>query len=841
MSKKHYLKIFNNLEEYDTLKDKVMNKSHVVLLNETKNIIFKKGTDYSKQYFTIEALEDGLTASLSQNASEYRIDNGNWVTLASGTTTPAINVGQKISFKMTNPTISSSYGIGTFTVSKAFNVEGNIMSLLYGDGFIEQTDLTGKIYAFRYMFQNCTTLQNAEDLILPATTLAQSCYMSMFNGCTSLTTVPVLPATTLAIQCYYSMFNGCNSLTTAPELSATTLANWCYCNMFKDCTNLTSAPELHATTLASECYYGMFQGCTSLTEAPELPATTLASGCYRSMFDGCTSLTEAPELPATTLAERCYQYMFQGCTSLTEAPRLLATTLAKNCYQYMFHGCTSLTTAPELQATTLAEYCYSYMFYNCSNLNYIKMLATNISASYCLYNWVSGVASSGTFIKHPQMTSLPSGASSSHGIPYGWTVHVVTPSISNTLSAPIDFNYNEGMFTPTVTVELAKIMSEENILSLQPMCDITVNVINKDNSLHTSDYLWVNTKTLSDVMQELNISNINDVAIVIVDADIPEDSGYYYYNTIEENPYSKEFFTIEALGEGTVGIGIPSSATSLKYRKNNESWTETSEAIQLSVVANDTIQISCVSDYFNNGCSSVFAISTPFNVEGNIMSLLYGDDFQGQTDLSGRNNAFRSLFFNCTTLQNAEKLILPATTLANNCYNYMFQDCTSLTTAPELPATTLADNCCDSMFYNCTSLTTAPELPATTLTDYCYNGMFQGCTSLTSAPELPATTLEGYCYYGMFQGCKSLTTAPELPATTLVSGCYGYMFKDCSKLNNITMLATNISAMDCLYNWVKGVASSGAFVKHKDMASLPTATSSNYYKGIPDGWTVENA
>jgi hypothetical protein len=59
------------------------------------------------------------------------------------------------------------------------------------------------------------------------------------------------------------------------------------------------------------------------------------------------------------------------------------------------------------------------MFYGCSNLNSIVMLATGISASNCLKNWVSGVSSTGTFVKHKDMTSLPSGNS---GIPSGWTV-----------------------------------------------------------------------------------------------------------------------------------------------------------------------------------------------------------------------------------------------------------------------------------------------------------------------------------------------------------------------------------------------------------------------------------
>ena len=85
----------------------------------------------------------------------------------------------------------------------------------------------------------------------------------------------------------------------------------------------------------------------------------------------------------------------------------------------MFQGCTSLTTAPELPATTLVSSCYQRMFINCINLNYIKMLATDISATNCLYYWVYNVSGTGTFVKNPAMTSLPTGIS---GIPSGWTV-----------------------------------------------------------------------------------------------------------------------------------------------------------------------------------------------------------------------------------------------------------------------------------------------------------------------------------------------------------------------------------------------------------------------------------
>ena len=61
------------------------------------------------------------------------------------------------------------------------------------------------------------------------------------------------------------------------------------------------------------------------------------------------------------------------------------------------------------------------------------------------------------------------------------------------------------------------------------------------------------------------------------------------------------------------------------------------------------------------------------------------------------------------------------------------------------------------------------------------------------------------------------------------------MFNSCSSLNNITMLATDISATNCLNNWVKGVSATGTFTKAASMTTLPAGDS-----GIPSGWTVVN-
>ena len=226
-----------------------------------------------------------------------------------------------------------------------------------------------------------------------------------------------------------------------------------------------------------------------------------------------------------------------------------------------------------------------------------------------------------------------------------------------------------------------------------------------------------------------------------------------------------------------------------------------------------------------------------FSVQGNIMSLLYGDNFIGQTNLSGKEWAFNYLFRYSYYLTNAENLILPATTLSDYCYNQMFWECKLLTNAPRvLPALTLKSNCYWGMFAGCKSLTTAPSLPATTLAEDCYCNMFNGCTSLTTAPQLPATTLADDCYSGMFINCKNLTTAPTLPATTLAIRCYNDMFNGCNILNSITCLATDISAEACTGGWLNYVSPSGTFVKASDMNDWTTGTS-----GIPSGWTIQNA
>lgn len=175
-------------------------------------------------YLTIEALEDGLTVTLTNGYSVYYCINGSgeWKQLPYGVATSPINNGDTISFKDGN-------GLINFSISKRCNLLGTIMSIAYGDYWTESSVAplsTG-------MFQRCTTIVSVDKNFLPATTLSEYCYSNLFSYCTNLTNAPTLPATTLALHCYDYIFFNCSNLnyikalfTTAPSYAFT--SSWVF-------------------------------------------------------------------------------------------------------------------------------------------------------------------------------------------------------------------------------------------------------------------------------------------------------------------------------------------------------------------------------------------------------------------------------------------------------------------------------------------------------------------------------------------------------------------------------------------------------------------------------------
>ena len=124
---------------------------------------------------------------------------------------------------------------------------------LYDYEHPDATSITYKL-PFGNLFQACTALYDASELILPATTFTKyGVYRYMFNSCSNLTAAPSLPATTLYEYCYDYMFYGCSSLTEAPVLPAAVVPTWGYHQMFYNCSSLKKVTSYATTISASEC------------------------------------------------------------------------------------------------------------------------------------------------------------------------------------------------------------------------------------------------------------------------------------------------------------------------------------------------------------------------------------------------------------------------------------------------------------------------------------------------------------------------------------------------------------------------------------------------------------
>ena len=754
-----------------------------------------------EKYLTIEALDENLTVKFSKNCF-YSSDCILWNILPANIETTKIRTGEKIYFKATDLTPTSSEGIGTFTISKKCNLSGNCNSMLFGDDADFESSLKDKKYAFYKLFYNCNNIIGVSSDFLPATELDVSCYCSMFAGCTSLKTAPELPVTTLAKSCYKYMFSRCSSLTETPKLPATTLTENCYDNMFYGCTSLVTVQELPAKTMFEGCYYSMFEGCTNLTKAPELPATTLAKSCYEEMFKGCTKMKEGPsrlpalklvencyfnmfqncislenapeldatelydgcyyqmfmdcislkkgptKLPASTLAKSCYEEMFKGCTKMKEGPsRLPALKLVENCYFNMFQGCDSLTTAPELDATELYNDCYYQMFMDCISLKKgpTKLPATTL-ANNCYEEMFKGCTSLETA---PELPATTLAYWCYEGMFRGCTSLKTAPELPATI---LESGCYENMFYGCSKLNYIKALFNHNII-IDGGYEYTFN--------------WVKGVASTGTF----VKNINANWNVIGENGIPE--GW-----VKEFDGEPEYLNIEFFNSDCrISFSQHAAIEYREYGSNSKYWNILPSNSETQLVGKYEFRRRL--DY--DGERS-FRIKGPCNIGGCVMSVLYkGDEFREKYNIIEDGYSLKNLFRDCTGIESV---------------------------SPGL-------------------------LPATTLSDECYEGMFQGCTSLENAPELPAPTLTNSCYRYMFEGCYSLTTAPVLPATTLTDYCYEYMFKGCSDLNYIKALFLTEPNDNYTFNWVKGVASTGKFEQNNNATWIVRGTN-----GVPENWTL---
>lgn len=170
---------------------------------------------------------------------------------------------------------------------------------------------------------------------------------------------------------------------------------------------------------------------------------------------------------------------------------------------------------------------------------------------------------------------------------------------------------------------------------------------------------------------------------------------------------------------------------------------------------------------------------------GNVMSLIYGDDFFGNYDVPeyAFNNIFSQIYSPINDLD-ASNLIIPDVNVGS----------------------------CKQMFW---------------------------ASPITKCPQLFATQLKSSCYLSMFRECQNLIESPEIPNAELAPRCYQEMFAYSPNLRTITCLQESLPVGKTIHDyfefWTINVAGNGTFIKSSNAEFWERG-----WAGIPDGWIERN-
>ena len=160
-----------------------------------------------------------------------------------------------------------------------------------------------------------------------------------------ISTITHLGIDTRRVTSMLSMFQNCSSLTSLDASGFNTQNVTSMQSMFQGCSSLTSLDVSNFNTQNVTSMYYMFQGCSSLTSLDVSGFSTQNVTSMQSMFQGCSSLTSLDVSGFNTQNVTSMYYMFQGCSSLTLinlGDKFDASKVSS--VQNMFQLCNSLET-----------------------------------------------------------------------------------------------------------------------------------------------------------------------------------------------------------------------------------------------------------------------------------------------------------------------------------------------------------------------------------------------------------------------------------------------------------------------------------------------------------------
>ena len=519
---------------------------------------------------------------------------------------------------------------------------------------------------------------------------------------------------------------------------------------------------------------------------------TLPQGAFNSIFENNTKLTSASDitLPPSvdgSLSTYCYLYLFKNCTNLTTVPKSIPAKIqGQDACNGMF-AYTAITTAPALPSTILANGCYYSLFEGCSKLVNAPQLPATEMKPNCYRSLFYGCTS---LVNVPKLPATTMAMGCYQQLFRNCSKLVNAPALPATVLAQ---NCYQGIFHDCTSLVTAPKLPATT-LATNCYQNAFLDCINLVNPPELPAKVLVEGCYRSTFQ---GCSKLNNITVYADDISATNCTFRWLYNVASEgifNNYGSATYTANSPS------GIP---TGWAEKKPNEP---------------DYLYI----ENTYNGINTIYFSTTQSGMHPS------SDKYSNQVEYSTDKVNWTTLTFNPSTPQSViintgEKLYLRNDT---GVFNYYNGNANTYNTNINVSRSNIIGG-------NINTLLDYKNPDTVPLSHSCFFALFRDnmATTDVSGLKFGNKTLSTGCYREMFTNCPKLTKAPTLSATTLVESCYKNIFYRCGNLNSITVYANDISATNCITDWLYGVASSGTF-RNLGSATYPTGAS-----GIPSGWT----
>lgn len=399
--------------------------------------------DHSGDYLTVEMPSGGTLNYIAYDSGgyvEYSVNGGAWerkeaiadmwqtLTNASGS--------YSVRLRSESPGYEPQLSGNT-----AYNVYGNILSMVYGDAFIGKTDTTRvndlvdptqgwywigpRLVRFKGYGKDFSGMVIPLQSVLPQ---KRQNYSSQVRGMFPTDYVKYSPKIRFAVVYEFGLDDWFNSapLSALPDIEVSFGAPYAFASMFYSYTPVLSQapemPKIHIRRTNGTAFYRMFASSWEISDVVlgiSKCAEFLHTISTRMFWN--TDNGGRWEMPAT------FAEMYSGCGALTVTRplRLVIEDYGRTVSQYssvfdsVYSGCEALVNVTDLDINCVRQNMFSTAFRGCTSLNSVRVLVANgDGGTYSQNNWMQYVSNSGTIYKRGNF-SLPSGVS---GVPTGWTV-----------------------------------------------------------------------------------------------------------------------------------------------------------------------------------------------------------------------------------------------------------------------------------------------------------------------------------------------------------------------------------------------------------------------------------